>query len=97
METDMTFNSPIALADQYAAAKAAADDAIAALDAIKAQIKAAGIERHIGVTCDVILALSEQRRVDNTLLQSFLSAEQIEACKKPILVERITIKPKGLK
>jgi hypothetical protein len=97
METDMTFNSTISLADQYAAAKAAADDAIAALDAIKAEIKAAGIERHIGVTCDVILALSEQRRVDNTLLQSFLSAEQIEACKKAILVERITIRPKGLK
>lgn len=93
----MTFNSTISLADQYAAAKAAADDAIAALDAIKAEIKAAGIERHIGVTCDVILALSEQRRVDNTLLQSFLSAEQIEACKKAILVERITIRPKGLK
>jgi len=97
METDMTFNSTISLADQYAAAKAAADDAIAALDAIKAEIKAAGIERHIGVTCDVILALSEQRRVDNTLLQSFLSAEQIEACKKAILVERITIRPKGIK
>jgi hypothetical protein len=93
----MSFNSTITLADRYAAIKAAADEAVAALDAIKAEIKAAGIERHIGVTCDVVLALSEQRRVDNTLLQSFLSAEQIEACKKPILVERITIKPKGLK
>jgi hypothetical protein len=93
----MSFNSTISLADQYASIKAAADDAIAALDAIKAQIKAAGIERHIGVTCDVILALSEQRRVDNTMLKAFLTDEQIEACKKPILVERITIKPKGIK
>lgn len=93
----MTFNSPIALADQYAAAKAAADDAAAALDAIKAQIKAAGIERHIGVTCDVVLALSEQRRVDNALLKAYLTDDQIEACKKPILVETIRIKPKGIK
>ena len=93
----MTFNSPIALADQYAAAKAAADDAVAALEALKAQIKASGIERHIGVTCDVVLGLSEQRRVDNALLKNLLSDEQIEACKKPILVETIRIKPKGIK
>lgn len=93
----MSFNSTISLADQYAAAKAAADDAVAALDALKAQIKASGIERHIGVTCDVVLGLSEQRRVDNTLLKNLLSDEQIEACKKAILVERITIKPKGIK
>lgn len=96
METDMTFNSPIALADQYAAAKAAADDAIAALDALKAQIKAAGIERHIGLTCDLVLSLSEQRRVDTKLLQALLTDEQIEACKKPVLVETIRIKAKGL-
>lgn len=93
----MSINVNIALADQYAAAKAAADAAIAALDAIKDQIKAAGIERHVGVTCDVILALSEQRRVDNKLLAALLTEDQIEACKKPVLVERITIKCKGLK
>lgn len=93
----MSINITISIADQYAAAKAAADAAIAALDAIKAQIKASGVERHIGVTCDVVLALSEQKRVDNTLLKQFLSEEQIDACKKPILVERITIKAKGIK
>lgn len=93
----MSFQSSISLADRFAAAKAAADDAVAALDAIKAEIKAAGIERHVGVTCDVILALSEQRRVDNTMLKAFLTDDQIEACKKPILVERITIRPKGIK
>jgi hypothetical protein len=93
----MSFQSSISLADQFAAAKAAADDAVAALDAIKAQIKASGIERHIGVTCDVILALSEQKRVDNKLLSALLTEDQIESCKKAILVERITIKPKGLK
>ena len=93
----MSFQSSISLADRFAAAKGAADEAVAALDAIKAEIKAAGIERHIGITCDVILALSEQRRVDNTMLKAFLTDDQIEACKKPILVERITIRPKGIK
>ena len=92
----MSINFNVTLADRFAAAKAAAEAATEALDALKAEIKAAGIERHIGVTCDVILTLSEQRRVDTKLLQSYLTDEQIEACEKPVLVERITIKPKGL-
>lgn len=92
----MSFNVTITIADQYAAAKAAVDAATAALDALKAQIKASGIERHIGVTCDLTLSLSEQRRVDNKLLQAFLTEEQIEACKKPVLVETIRIKAKGI-
>ena len=92
----MSINFAIALADRYAAAKAAADAATEALDALKAEIKAAGIERHIGLTCDLVLSLSEQRRVDTKMLQALLTDEQIDACKKPILVETIRIKPKGL-
>lgn len=92
----MSINVTISLADRFAAAKAAHEAATEALDALKAEIKAAGIERHIGLTCDIVLALSEQRRIDNKLLQSYLTDEEIEACKKPVLVERITIKPKGL-
>jgi hypothetical protein len=75
----------------------AADTANAALDALKKQIKAAGIEHHIGVTCDVTLSLSEQRRVDIKLLQALLTEEQIEACKKPVLVETIRVRAKGIK
>lgn len=93
----MSFNITISLADQYAAAKHAADAATKALDALKAQIKESGQELHAGVTCDLVLSLSEQRRVDTKLLQLLLTAEQIEACKKPILVETIRIRPKGLK
>jgi hypothetical protein len=92
MENDMT----ITIADRYAALKAAADDAAKALDALKAEIKAMGVETFVGITCDLKLCLSEQKRVDNTLLKQFLSEEQIEACKKPILVETIRIKPKGI-
>lgn len=92
----MSINVNITIADRFAAAKAAAEAATAALDALKAEIKAAGIERHIGVTCDVILTLSEQRRIDTKLLQALLTDEQIEACKKPVLVETIRVKAKGL-
>ncbi len=93
----MSFQSSITIADQYAALKHAADAASAALDDLKAQIKASGQELHVGVTCDLVLSLSEQRRVDTKLLQSLLTDEQIEACKKPILVETIRIKAKGTK
>ena len=92
----MSFNVTISLADQYAAAKAAADLANEALDALKKIIKASGQEVHVGVTCDIVLSLSEQRRVDNKLLQALLTEEQIEACKKPVLVETIRIKAKGI-
>ena len=93
----MSFHATIALADQYAAAKAAADLANEALEALKKQIKASGQEIHVGVTCDLVLSLSEQHRVDNKLLQSFLTEEQIDACRKPVLVETIRIKAKGIK
>jgi hypothetical protein len=92
----MSINFNVTLADRFAAAKAAHEAATEALDALKAEIKAAGIERHIGVTCDLVLSLSEQRRIDTKLLQAYLTEDQIEACKKPVLVETIRIKPKGL-
>ena len=86
----------ISLADRYAAAKAAADAATAALDALKAEVKAFGAENIVGVTCDLKLTLSEQMRLDQALLKSFLTDDQINACKKPILVETIRVKAKGL-
>jgi hypothetical protein len=92
----MSINFNVTLADRFAAVKAAHEAATEALDALKAEIKAAGIERHIGVTCDLVLSLSEQRRIDTKLLQAYLTEDQIEACKKPVLVETIRIKPKGL-
>lgn len=92
----MTMNVTISLADQYAAAKAAADAANEALDALKDQIKALGIPVIYGVTCDLTLDLAEQRRIDNKALKSFLTDDQIEACKKPVLMHRITVKAKGI-
>ena len=95
-EITMTMNVTISLADRYAAAKAAADEAAKALEALKAEIKALGMETLHGLTCDVTLCLSEQRRLDNKLLSQFLTDEQIDACKKPVLVETIRVKAKGI-
>ena len=92
----MTMNVTISLADQYAAAKAAADAANEALDALKDQIKGLGIPVIYGVTCDLTLDLAEQRRIDNKALKAFLTDDQIEACKKPVLMHRITVKAKGI-
>lgn len=92
----MTMNVTISLADQYAAAKAAADAANEALDALKDQIKALGIPVIYGVTCDLTLDLAEQRRIDNKALKAFLTDDQIESCKKPVLMHRITVKAKGI-
>jgi hypothetical protein len=92
----MSINVTITIADQYAAAKHAFDVAEKALEALKKQIKASGQELHVGVTCDLVLSLSEQRRVDTKLLQALLTEEQIEACKKPVLVETIRVRAKGL-
>lgn len=93
----MSINVTIALADRFAAAKAAADAAVAALDALKEEIKAAGQERHIGVTCDVVLSLVGQQRLDQKKLKAFLTDEQIESCKTEVVQERITIRAKGIK
>lgn len=95
-EIIMTMNVTISLADQYAAAKAAADAANEALDALKDQIKGLGIPVIYGVTCDLTLDLAEQRRIDNKALKAFLTDDQIEACKKPVLMHRITVKAKGI-
>ena len=92
MEIMMT----ITLADRYAAAKNAADAANKALDALKAEIKAMGVENLVGVTCDLKLCLSEQMRLDQSMLGNFLTEQEIEFCKKPVLVETIRIKAKGL-
>lgn len=93
----MSINVTISLADQYAAAKAAVEAATAALDDLKAQVKALGQERIIGVTCDLTLSLVGQQRIDQKLLKSFLTDAQIEACKVESVQERITIKCKGMK
>ena len=92
----MSMNFTITLADRYAAAKFAADAANEALEALKAEIKELGQERHVGVTCDITLSICEQMRFSQKLAAQFMTAEQIEACKAPVLMETIRIKAKGV-
>lgn len=92
----MSFQTTISLADRYAAAKAAFDAADAALKALKDEVKALGMPVLHGVTCDLSLSLSEQMRLDQKKVAALLTAEQIEACKSPVLVETIRVKAKGI-
>lgn len=92
----MSLMTTIPMADRYAAAKAAADAANAALEALKEEIKELGMPVLHGITCDLHLDLAEQRRIDNKALKQFLTDDQIEACKKPVLMHRITVKAKGV-
>ena len=92
----MSLMTTIPLADRYAAAKAAADAAAAALEALKEEIKELGLPVLHGITCDLHLDLAEQRRIDNKALKQFLTDDQIEACKNPVLMHRITVKAKGV-
>lgn len=92
----MSLHTTIALADRYAAAKKAADDAVAALEALKKEVKALGMPELHGITCDLTLSLSEQMRLDQKKVAALLTPEQIEACKSPVLVETIRVKAKGI-
>lgn len=92
----MTMNVTISLADRYAAAKAAADAANEALEALKKEVKALGQEKLFGVTCDLTLSLSEQMRLDQKKVAALLTEDQLAACKSPVLVETIRVKAKGL-
>lgn len=93
----MSINVEIPLADRYAAAKAAFDAAAQALEDLKAEVKALGLPELDGITCVVTLSLSEQKRLDQKLVSQFLTEDQIEACKKPVLVETIRVKAKGVR
>jgi hypothetical protein len=86
----------ITLADRYAAAKIAAEAANKALEELKTEIKQMGVETLVGVTCDLKLCLSEQMRLDSALLKNFLTDDEINLCKKPVLIETIRVKAKGL-
>ena len=92
----MSINVTIPLADRYAAAKAAADAAVEALEALKSEIKALGMPTLHGITCDLTLSLAEQMRLDQKKVAKLLTPEQIEACKSPILMHNIRVKAKGL-
>lgn len=84
----------LSIADRFAILKADYDAIAKALDAVKAEIKATGLEVIEGERAIVTVALHERRNFDSKAAKAFLTPEQIEDCTKVILVERITADPK---
>jgi len=82
------------LADKYAIAKQEADNAIAALDAVKAEIRALGREVIEGTHVLVTLSLSERKSFDAKAAQAYLTTDQVAACTRTTQVETIRIKPR---
>jgi hypothetical protein len=92
--TTMTFD--VTFADEYAALKARIDADTKKLDAMKKAIIAAGKDKIVGLTCDLEYNLFEQSRVDTDAMKAHLTPEQIEACKKSVDINKITVKTKGV-
>jgi len=87
--------STLSLADRYAILKADADVIAKALDAVKAEIKATGLETIEGERAIVTVCLSERSTLDSKAAKAFLTDEQIASCTKVTLVETLRIKPKA--
>lgn len=86
--------SALSLADRYAVLKADADAIAKALDAVKAEIKATGLDTIEGENAIVMVSLSERSTLDTKAAKALLSDEQVAACTKVTLVETLRVKPK---
>ncbi len=84
----------LSLADRYAVLKADADAIAKALDAVKAEIKATGLDTIEGENTIVTVSLSERSTLDTKAAKALLSDEQVAACTKVTLVETLRVKPK---
>jgi len=87
--------SALSLADRYAILKADADAITKALDAVKAEIKATGLETIEGERAIVTVSLSERSTLDAKAAKALLTDEQIASCTKVTLVETLRVKPKA--
>lgn len=86
--------STATLADTYALAKAELDAAQKAVDAIRKEILATGVEFITGDCAIVEVALSERAGFDAKVAKTFLTPEQIAACTNVSLVTTLRIKAK---
>ena len=85
----------LSLADRFAVLKADADAINKALDAVKAEIKATGLETIVGERAIVTVSLSERTTFDSKAAKAFLTADQIASCEKVSLIETLRVKPKA--
>ena len=98
MEIDMTSRfanlANLSLADRFAILKADADAINKEFEAVKAEIKATGLEKIEGENAIVVVSLSERSMFDAKAAKEFLTDEQIASCTNVTLVETLRLKPK---
>ena len=82
------------LADRYAILKAEADALAKQIDALKAEIKATGLETVEGDNVVIKVSLSERSTLDACAAKKILTPEQVAACTKVSLVETLRIQPR---
>ena len=84
------------LADRYAAAKEALDAAEQLVKELRREILVTGGDLVEGESCNVVVSLSERNSLDQTMVRSMLTEEQIAACSKVALIETLRIKHKKI-
>ncbi len=85
----------LSLADRFAILKADADAINKELEAVKAEIKATGLEKIEGENAIVVVSLSERSMFDTKAAKALLTSEQIASCTSITLITTIRDKPKS--
>jgi hypothetical protein len=95
MEIDMTSKlHNLSLADRFAILKQEIDALTKEFDAVKAEIKATGLEVIEGDYTTVTVSLSERASLDTKAVKELLTAEQVAACTKVTLITTLRDKPR---
>ena len=86
----------LSLADRFAILKQEIDALTKEFDAVKAEIKATGLETIVGENAIVTVSLSERASLDTKAVKELLTAEQVAACTKVALITTLRDKPRAL-
>ena len=84
----------LSLADRFAILKQEIDALTKEFDAVKAEIKATGLEVIEGDYTTVTVSLSERASLDTKAVKELLTAEQVAACTKVTLITTLRDKPR---
>ena len=87
----------LTLADRYNTLNERLKELEAEVKAVRDQIVATGQEKLVGEFADVTVSLSERSTFDGKLAQSYLTAKQIAACTKKLVVTTVRAKAKTAK
>jgi hypothetical protein len=88
----MTISNLAKLADDYARAKAMADEVAKHLDSLKREILATGLDEIKGENFAVKVSKFEQSRLDTKAIRAILSEQQIEAYSVTSEITKLTVK-----